>query len=117
MATGTLFRPAAHNAHGDPVDDDGQVVRKGSDGTLIGVITGLVFGGPIWAPAGTRGDVVDTTGLVGVPVSEPLQPQAGDVLAVDGVRYAVSGPPSWSRANTLTGRPARYRWWVITARN
>lgn len=117
MATGKLYRPAGRDRHGDPVDDDGLVVRMGDDGTLIDQVSGLVFGGgPAWSLAGGRSDAVDTTGLIGVPVAEPIQPQAGDVLVVDGVRYAVSGPPSWSRANTLTGRPTRCRWWTITAR-
>lgn len=112
---GTLYRAAAHNEHGDSVDQDGNAVRLGSDGTVVGTITGLVMGGPNWRPANARGDVVDTTGLVGVPASEVAQPTHGDLLVVDGVRFSVRGPAAWTHANTLTGTPPRYRWWTVTA--
>ena len=59
--------------------------------------------------------MVDTIGLVGVPVSEPLQPRHGDLLVVDGIRYSVRGPAQWAHPNTLTGTPPRWTWFTITA--
>lgn len=113
MSTGQLYRPAARDANGDPVDGDGNVIRVGSDGTNVGDVHGLILGGPNWQPA--NGGTVDTSGLVGVPVSEPVQPTNGDLLVLDGIRYRVQGPPQWSQSNTLTGTPRRYRWFTVTA--
>jgi hypothetical protein len=114
MATGTLYRPAARDAHGDPVDEQGHVTRVGSDGTEVGQIHGLVLGGPSWHPVNTRGDVVDTTGLVGVLAAEPIQPQHGDTLVVDGITYKIHGRPQWATRG-LVSTPPQYRWWTITA--
>ncbi|WP_197381264.1 hypothetical protein [Mycolicibacterium mengxianglii] len=115
MATGILYRPGERkNAHGDAVDADGNVVRVGS-ASEVGPVHGLVIGGPNWQPTSARGDVVDTSGLVGVPVSELVQPRHGDLLVVDGVRYAIKGPPQWSHTSVLTGSRRRYRWWLISA--
>jgi len=115
MATGTIYRPLRRNPNGDPVDQGGNVIRIGANGTEVGTVNGLVLGGPNWQPANVRGNVVDTTGLVGVPVSEPVQPTHGDLLVIDGVKFSVQGPPQWSSANTLTGTPRRYRWFTVTA--
>ncbi|QEN13468.1 hypothetical protein ACRDU6_13025 [Mycolicibacterium sp. ELW1] len=111
MATGTLYRPAARDAHGDPVDAEGNVVHVGGE---VGTISGLVVGGPKWQPAGQRGDIVDTTGLVGVPLREPVQPEHGDTLVMDGVKFKIQGPPQWASRGLVTTTP-RYRWFTITA--
>src|SRR4051812_42750145 len=102
MASGVLYRPVSRDSNGDPTDSDGKVVRGGADGTEVGTVDGLVIGGPNWQPVNDRGDVVDTTGLVGVPVAESVQPRHGDLLVVEGIRFAVKGPPQWSNPNTLT---------------
>ncbi|GAB7068763.1 hypothetical protein H7J06_05940 [Mycobacterium hodleri] len=112
MATGTLYRAAALDAYGDPVDSDGNVIRVGSDGTRVGVVHGIVIGGPSWRPA--DGGTVDTTGLIGVPTTEPNQPMHGDRLVLDGIRYTVQGPPQWATRG-LVDTPTRYRWWAVTA--
>lgn len=113
MATGTLYR-ATRNAHGDTVDDHGNTVRLGDAGTEIGTLRGLVIGGPPWsARSGARGDIVDTTGQVGVPVGQ-LQPQHGDLLVIGSICYAVKGPPQWA-SRGLVSTPPRYRWWTATA--
>lgn len=109
MASGVLYRPVGRDAHGDPIDSSGNVVHVGDE---VGTVNGLVIGGPKWQPA--AGGVVDTTGLVGVPVSEPVQPAHGDLLVVDGIRYKVQGPPQWATRG-LVSSPPRYRWWTITA--
>ncbi len=109
-----LYRPPARNEHGDPIDDNGNVVRVGSDGTEVGEINGLVLGGPSWRPINERGDVVDTTSMVGVPVTEPNQPRHGDLLVVDGVKFKIQGPPQWMTRG-LVATPARYHWWTISS--
>lgn len=113
MSAATLYRPYARNAHGDPVNSDGKVVRV-RDAENIGTINGVVLGGPSWRPA--DGGTVDTTGLVGVPVSELVQPEHGDLLVVDGIRYTVHGPPQWATRG-LVPTPPRFRWWSIAARS
>ena len=100
MATGVLYRPVARDEHGDPVDSGGNVTRVGDE---VGSINGLVLGGPNWQPAG--GGVVDTTGLVGVPVTEQYQPEHGDLLVVDGVRFKVQGPPQWASRGLVATPP------------
>jgi len=52
---------------------------------------------------------LDTTGLVGVPALEDVQPKHGDLLVVDGTRYKVQGPPQWA-SRGLVSTPPRYRW-------
>jgi hypothetical protein len=109
-----VYRPPARDAHGDPVDTDGRPIRVGGDGTNVGTVSGLVIGGPSWQPSSRRGDVVDTTGQVGVPVNEAVQPRHGDLLVVDGTSYRVHGPPQWATRG-LVATPPRYRWFTITA--
>jgi hypothetical protein len=115
MSTGVVYRPVARDHNGDAIDADGNVIRVGSDGTEVGTVDGLVIGGPYWQPANRRGDTVDTTGLVGVPVSELVQPAHGDLLVVGGIRYRVQGPAQWSHPNTQTGTSPRYNWFTVTA--
>ena len=115
MATAILHRPVARNEHGDPVDGDGDVVRLGDD-EHVGQLT-VIVGGPSWRPVnGAHGDVVDTSDMIGVEVSEPVQPQAGDTLVIAGTKFHVRGPAQWSHDSVLTGTPRRWRWWTITAR-
>jgi hypothetical protein len=111
MASGTLYRPVSRDRNGDPVDADGNVVHVGTDATEIGEVHGLVLGGPSWRPA--DGGIVDTTGLVGVPVDE-LTPRHGDLLVIDSVRYRIAGPPQWV-SRGLVSTPPRYYWWTVTA--
>lgn len=108
-----LYREPPRNEHGDPVDADGNVVRVGSDAE-VGEINGLVMGGPSWRPINDRGDIVNTTGMVGVPVTESHQPRHGDLLVVDGVKFKVQGPPQWMNRGLVATRP-RYHWWTITS--
>jgi hypothetical protein len=112
MSTATLYRPFARDRNGDAVDSDGNVVRVGGPGTRVGDVHGIVVGGPSWRPA--DGGTVDTTGLIGVPTTEPVQPTHGDLLVIDGIRYTVQGPPQWATRG-LVQTPPRYRWWAVTA--
>lgn len=113
MATGTLYRPHARNEHGDPVNADGQVARA-SEAENLGTITGLVIGGPSWRPTNRRGEVVDTTGQVGIPADSDVQPTHGDLLVIDGVKFKIHGLPQWASRGVVP-TPPRYRWWTVTA--
>ncbi len=116
MVYGTVYRAPARDEHGDPVDAQGEPVRLYGDGTAkLGIIKGLIFGARTVDSLPVRGDVVSTEGLIGWPVSSLIQLQAGDVLQVDGQRYAISGPVLWGRPHSLTGNPARFRWIKATA--
>jgi hypothetical protein len=116
MATGTVYRAPARDSNGDPVVD-GKVVRVGADGTVVGEISGLIFGGQAVATADSRGDVASTEGLIGAPTAAAIALQHNDVLVVDDVRYKVTGPALWGRPHSLTGSTdtARYRWHEVTA--
>ncbi|MGH3640074.1 MAG: hypothetical protein ACRDUX_13710, partial [Mycobacterium sp.] len=65
MITGTVHRAPQRNAHGDAVDVNGNVIRVGADGTEIGNIDGLIFGGESIRTANMRGEVATTEGLIG----------------------------------------------------
>jgi hypothetical protein len=114
----TVFRAPQRDAHGDPIDQDGNPVRLSGDGVAkVGTITGLIVGGQKVTHVRTRGDVASTEGLIGVP-TEAIRLQHGDILqTVDGLRYTVSGPALWGRPHSLTGSTvtARYTWWEATA--
>lgn len=113
--TATLYRAPRRDEHGDPINDAGEVIHVGSDGTLVGEINGIVMGGPSWRPINDRGDIVDTTGMVGVPVTEQHQPRHGDQLVIDGVKFFIQGPPQWMTRG-LVATPPRFHWWTVTAR-
>ncbi|OBB57960.1 hypothetical protein A5757_19280 [Mycobacterium sp. 852013-51886_SCH5428379] len=111
----TVYRAPARNAHGDPVDQDGHPIRVGGNGTNVGDIDGAILGGQSVERVSTRGDVVSTEGLIGVPVAA-IALEIGDTLiAEDGTRLKVSGPALWGRPHSLTGAPARYRWHQVGA--
>jgi hypothetical protein len=115
VATGTVYRAPKRDAHGDPVDDDGNPVRLSGDGAAVGTITGIIIGARTVDALPVRGSVVSTEGLIGWPVSSELQLQAGDVVAVNGSRYAITGPQIWGTPHSLTGSPARYAWITATS--
>lgn len=120
---GTVYRAAARNEHGDPVDTDGNIVRlSGDDTAKLGQITGVIIGGSSGSTRsvtdlGLRGDVVSTDGMLGYPSNSEIQLQAGDVVEIDAVgqRFQINGPTLWGRPHSLTGRPARYQWIAATA--
>lgn len=111
MITGTVYRATKRDAYGDPVDDDGNVVKPGP----VGEITGLIFGGQSVESVNTRGHVVSTEGLVGVPAGSPVQLRQGDHLVVDDIKYQVDGPRLWTHPHSLTGTPRRYTWVKVKA--
>lgn len=117
MTAATVYRAPKRDAHGDPVDDNGNPLRLSGDGTTkIGTITGVILGGQSVAAVGTRGDVVSTEGQIGVPTAAAIALEHGDVLQLDnGTRYRITGPQLWGRPHSLTGTPARYAWWQATA--
>jgi hypothetical protein len=119
--TGTVYRAAQKNEHGDPVDADGNIVRLSGDGaTKIGTIS-VIIGGASGTTRSTqviqiRGDVVSTEGMIGFPADSPIQLEAGDVVETAGQRWAISGPVLWGWGpHSLTGNPPRFRWISATA--
>lgn len=142
---GHVFRAYGFDAHGDPVDEDGNVIHLGgrtepqywfkdlgngrssyrqadADPSYAGVITGLIFGAASSVDV-ARSDVVSTEGLIGYPVRtgaprkhQVFELQHRDVVVIDGVRWVISGPVVWGvRAHALTGNRPRYRWIKATA--
>ncbi|BCP11882.1 hypothetical protein MINTM020_39800 [Mycobacterium paraintracellulare] len=113
MVTATVYRAAARNEHGDPIDQDGNVVRD--DETAIGTI-GVIIGGDsgstrsVSQDSGLLGDVVRTAGMVGYPIAAGITLQPNDILRIGGQRLKVIGPSLWPDIHSLSGRPLRYRW-------
>ncbi|MCA2261986.1 hypothetical protein A5626_09590 [Mycobacterium marseillense] len=109
----TVFRAAGRNEHGDPIDNDGIVVRD--DDVPLGTLD-VIVGGDSGATRsasqerGLRGDVVSTSGMVGYPIASGITLQPNDILAVGGQRLKVIGPSLWPDTHSLSGRPLRYRW-------
>lgn len=113
MVSGTVFRPHARDAHGDPIDQDGNVVRD--DETPIGTIDVIIGGDSgstrsVNQDVGLRGDVVSTAGMVGYRIDSGITLQPNDILAIGGQRLKVIGPSLWPDTHSLSGRPLRYRW-------
>jgi hypothetical protein len=127
MPTGTVYRAVERNAHGDPVDENGNVYRLGANSALpegIPITLGqhglvgqleIVFGGQTVQSVRTRGEVASTEGMIGARRSDPVQLQHGDRLVVGGVTHAVAGPPLWDCPSTLTGTDFGWRWHRIEA--
>lgn len=113
MVTATVYRADRRDAHGDPIDQDGNVVRD--DETPIGTIDVIIGGDSgstrsVNQDASLRGDVVSTAGMVGYPIASGITLQPNDILAIGGQRLKVIGPSLWPDTHSLSGRPLRYRW-------
>lgn len=115
----SVYRAPKRDAHGDPVDLDGNPVRLSGDGVAkIGTITGLILGGQSVADVNTRGSVASTEGQVGVPTAAAITLEHDDIVETeDGTRFKVNGPALWGRPHSLTGsaETARYRWHEVSA--
>jgi hypothetical protein len=111
---GTVYRAAARNAHGDPVDTKGNVTRLDGD-NLVGTVTGLVMGGQSVVQSGGRQESSDTSGQIGVPTASTVRIQFGDRVDIDGVRYQVTSRPEWDHASSLTGTTFGHYWVRVTA--
>jgi hypothetical protein len=113
--TGRLYRAARRDANGDPIDDDGKVVRV-EDAGYVGEVYGLLMGGPSASPSLGRQTTSDTTGMVGVP-NHKRNPvvKFDDTLVVDGVRYKIISRATWNYSQSMsTTRPA-YSWFRVNA--
>ncbi|ORW91280.1 hypothetical protein AWB92_19070 [Mycobacterium sp. IEC1808] len=113
MLSANVFRAAAFNDDGDPIDGDGNVVRD--DAVSIGTIRVIIGGDSgstrsVAQDSGLRGDVVSTAGMVGYPIASGITLQPNDILQVGGMRLRVIGPSLWPDAHSLSGRPLRFRW-------
>lgn len=119
MVSGNVFRPYARDSHGDPIDQDGNIVRLTGNETeaKVGPIDGLIIGGSSgvsrtseYNVPSLRGDVVAGANLIGWPTSNPIGLRAGDVLEVGGQRFSISGPTLFGPTHSITGRPTKYSW-------
>lgn len=123
MITATILRPAGRNEHGDPIDQDGNVVHD--DTTVFGTVDIIVGGDSGTSRSVTpfgRGETVSTSGMIGYEIASGVALQPGDVLVVGrwaydtvGSRYKIIGPPLWPDAHSVSGRPMRYRWHSFVA--
>lgn len=118
MTTATVYRPVARNDDGDPIDQDGNVIRD--DETPLGTIDVIIGGDSgstrsVSQDSSLRGDVVNTSGMVGYPIASGITLQPNDILTVGGQRLKVIGPSLWPDTHSLSGRPLRYRWVTYVA--
>ena len=109
---GDVYR-AVHgrNKHGDPIDDEGNVVRPEKDGTLfVGEVKGILMGGLSASPGLARQESSNTTGQIGVPNKNAIKVQFGDRIVIDGVKYKVTSPPRWDYENSMSTTRPVYHW-------
>lgn len=114
---GELFRPSAYskNAHGDPVDADGKIVRPTDLGLKIGNIEGILMGGLSASPSMSRQESSDTSGQLGIPNNQPLKVGLGDRLVIDGATYKVTSPRRWDYPQSMSGTKPVYHWVSVAA--
>ena len=112
---GTVYRPSARNANGDPVDDDGNVIRVKDGLNLAGTINGIVMGGQSVAPSRGRQESSDTTGQIGCPNTESVKLRFGDRIVIDTVSYNVTSRPEWDYPSNLTGSSFGFYWCHVVA--
>lgn len=108
MITAKVYRPKhGRDAHGDPVDSDGNVVHIADDG-LIGMLD-VIPGWLSTQSATGRGEVSSTQGLVGARRDESIKLQHGDRLVFNGTAYQISGPRLFDD-DSITGEPLSHYW-------
>ncbi|KAA0083273.1 hypothetical protein CIW52_12620 [Mycolicibacterium sp. P9-64] len=115
MVTGTVYRAPARNAHGDPVDTGGNVVRLDDGAALVGTINGVILGGQAVASSRGRQESSDTSGQIGCPTTEAVHLQFGDRIDIRSVRYKVISRPAWDDPSALTGTEFGYAWFDVEA--
>lgn len=98
-----VYRAPGRNAHGDPVDADGNVVRPTADGLLVGVIKNVMVGSLAVGDPGQQ--------TIGIPnVKRQVQVQFGDRLVINGVKYQVDSGQQWNYPHSLTSTRPKYFW-------
>jgi hypothetical protein len=120
-ATGLLYRPEelTLDRHGDPISD-GQVVRATSPETYVGILEGILLGGPAATQSlQRRGESADTTGKWGIPLENgPVNNTSvkqDDYIVVGKVTYKVMSRPDWGHQNVITGSRPTYCWVQVAA--
>lgn len=122
-AEGLLYRPEAVagglDRHGDPVSN-GQVVRTLSPDTYVGILQGILVGGPAATQSlQRRGESADTTGKWGIPLENEAVNgtwvEQDDYIQIGKVTYKVMSRPDWGHANVITGGRPTYCWVQIAA--
>lgn len=121
-AEGLLYRPETLtlDRNGDPVSSSGQVVRATSPNTYVGILQGILVGGPAATQSLTRrGDSADTTGKWGIPLANEevngTWVEQDDYIVIGKVTYRVMSRPDWGYPNTLTTTKPTYCWVQVAA--
>lgn len=109
-ATGVVYRTPMRDPNGDPIDENGNVVRPGSLGSLVGTITGIIVGGLSASPSMQRQETSDTTGQIGIPNKDPIKVKFGDRILIDGTVFRVTSRPLWTYSNQRTGTKPEFTW-------
>jgi hypothetical protein len=112
--SGDVFRAPKRDRFGDPVDEDGNPVSLvDKDGlTFMGTLTDIVMGGLSAARSRSRGETVDTSGMIGCRVDLEPRLQFGDRIVIDGVKYEVASVPEWGYGHSFSGSQFFNRYWV-----
>lgn len=115
-----VYRPIERNEDGDPVDQNGAIIRLAGDSVAkLGTVTVIVGGASgnyrTVRDAGLRGEVISTDGMLGFMADSEIQPRAGDVIEAAGQRWKITGPVLWGRPHSLTGSPPRWKWIAAVA--
>ena len=123
--TGQVYRTPRRDAHGDPVDENGNVIRLrergstlpftppvslGSSSTYVGEVKGILMGGLSASPSLSRQESSDTTGQIGIPNKNLIKVQFGDRIVIDGVKYKVTSRGRWDYPNSMSGTRPEYHW-------
>ncbi|QSM01069.1 head-to-tail stopper [Mycobacterium phage Nanosmite] len=107
---GFVYRAPKRNHNGDPVDDDGNVIRVGADGTKLGEVKGILMGGLSASPSMGRQESSNTSGQIGIPNKNVIKVQFGDRIVIDGVKYRVVSTGMWDYPNSMSGTKPEYHW-------
>lgn len=123
-AEGLLYRPESVagglDRHGDPITTSGQVVRTLSPDTHVGILQGILVGGPAATTSlQRRGESADTTGKWGIPLENRevngTWVEQDDYIVIGKVTYKVMSRPDWAYPNTITGGRPTYCWVQVAA--
>lgn len=112
-ATGVIYREPQRDRNGDPVDDDGNVVRPGQYSP--GTITGIITGGLSASVSMQRQESSDTSGQIGIPNAKRHNPSGikvkfGDRIALENIVFRVTSTPRWTEVSTLGSAQPEYTW-------
>lgn len=114
-AVGDVYRAPLRNENGDPVDDDGNVVRSTNSGLKVGTLTGITLGGLSASPSLARQDSSNTSGQIGIDNRNTFKVQLNDRILINGDWYKVVSPPRWDYPNSLSTTKPKCHWVQVEA--